>query len=69
MLQGTRVDSDRKINMANLKAGMNLAAAAGVQTAATDAALIALDVTSKRASLTRDYANGTEAFAEVTGIT
>lgn len=64
-----RVDSDRKINMANLKAGMNLAAAAGVQTAATDAALIALDVTSKRASLTRDYANGTEAFAEVTGIT
>lgn len=64
-----RVDSDRKINMANLKAGMNLAAAAGVQTAATDAALIALDVSSKRASLARDYTNGTEAFAEVTGIT
>lgn len=64
-----RVDSDRRINMANLKAGMNLAAAAGVQTAATDAALIALDVSSKRASLARDYTNGTEAFAEVTGIT
>ena len=64
-----RVDSDRKINMANLKAGMNLAAAAGVQTVATDASLIALDVSSKRASLTRDYTNRTEAFAEVTGIT
>lgn len=64
-----RVDSSRKINMANLKAGMNLAAAAGVQTAATDVSLMGLDISSKRASLTRDYVNGTEAFAEITGIT
>ena len=63
-----RLDSGSYRGEANLKAGMNLAAAAGVQTAAIQGAELGIDAVSRRASLTRDYADGVTGYAEVSGV-
>lgn len=63
-----RLDPSNYRGEANLKAGMNLAAAAGVQTAAIEGATLAIDAASKRAALTRDFHDGWLGFAEGTGI-
>ena len=63
-----RLDSGNYRGEANLKAGMNLAAAAGVQTAAIQGAELGIDAVSRRASLTRSYADGVTGYAEVSGV-
>lgn len=55
---------------ANLKAGMNLAAAAGVQMAAIQSTMMGIDTATRRASLTETRLasqHGVTGFAEVTG--
>lgn len=52
---------------AQLNAAFDLAAAAGVQTAGIESAMISLDQVSKRASLTNSFNDGWTGFAEVTG--
>lgn len=52
----------------SLRAGMNLAAAAGVQAAAVEGVNQGIDAATRRASLQRIYKDGVEGFAEVTGI-
>lgn len=63
-----RIDSSVYRGEENLRAGMNMAAAAGVQTAAIQGAVLGIDAASRRASLTRDYADGVVGYAEATGI-
>lgn len=52
---------------ANLKGGMNLAAAAGVQAAALQGLGLATDTAQKRASLSQTFVDGVTSFAEVSG--
>ena len=52
---------------AKLKAAFNLGAAAGVQTAGIDSALMGIDEATKRASLTNVFNDGWTGFASVTG--
>lgn len=52
---------------ANLKGGMNLAAAAGVQAAALQGLDLATDTAQKRASLSQTFVDGVTSFAEVSG--
>ena len=52
---------------AKLKSAFNLGAAAGVQTAGIDSALMGIDEATKRASLTNGFNNGWTGFASVTG--
>lgn len=52
---------------ANLKGGMNLAAAAGVQSAALQGLAMATDEAQKRASLSQTFVNGATGFAEISG--
>lgn len=56
--------SDRN---AKLKSAFNLGAAAGVQTAGIDSALMGIDEATKRASLTNVFNDGWTGFASVTG--
>lgn len=50
-----------------LNAAVNLATAAGVQTAAIDSATMGLDAANKRASLIHEFADGGVLFAETSG--
>ena len=50
-----------------LNAAVNLATAAGVQTAAIDSATMGLDAANKRASLIHEFADGGVLFAEASG--
>ena len=52
---------------AKLKSAFNLGAAAGVQTAGIDSALMGIDEATKRASLTNVFNDGWTGFASVTG--
>lgn len=52
---------------ANLKGGMNLAAVAGVQSAALQGLTMATDAAQKRASLAQNFVDGTTGFAEISG--
>jgi hypothetical protein len=51
----------------NLKGGMNLAAAAGVQMAAIQGTMLGTDAAARRASLTQTFADGITGFAEASG--
>lgn len=64
----TLIDSSSYRGEESLRAGMNLAAAAGVQAAAIEGVNQGIDAASRRASLQRTYKDGVEGFAEVTGI-
>lgn len=48
---------------------MNLATAAGVQTAAIDGASMGIEAAAKRASILNDFAKGGRLFAEISGKT
>lgn len=63
-----RLDSGNYRGEESLKAGMNLAAAAGVQAAAIEGMNIGIDTANRRASLTRTYRDGVEGFAELSGV-
>lgn len=52
---------------AQLNAAFNLAAAAGVQTASIESAMLGIDQIAKRASIVNAFADGWTGFAEVTG--
>lgn len=62
-----RIDQDLYRGEANLEAGMNLAAAAGVQAAAMQGVGLAIDAAQKRASLSQTFVDGVTGFAEVSG--
>lgn len=64
----TLIDSSNYSGEESLRAGMNLAAAAGVQAAAVEGVNQGIDAATRRASLQRIYKDGVEGFAEVTGI-
>lgn len=64
----TLIDSSSYRGEESLRAGMNLAAAAGVQAAAIEGVNQGIDAASRRASLQRTYKDGVEGFAEVTSI-
>lgn len=52
---------------AKINAALNVAAAAGVQTAGIEGAMMGIDQVTKRASLTNVFSDGWTGFAEVTG--
>ena len=52
---------------AKINAALNVAAAAGVQTAGIEGAMMGIDQATKRASLTNVFTDGWTGFAEVTG--
>ena len=52
---------------AKINAALNVAAAAGVQTAGIEGAMMGIDQVTKRASLTNVFSEGWTGFAEVTG--
>lgn len=54
---------------AQLNAAVNLATAAGVQTAAIDGASMGIEAAAKRASILNDFAKGGRLFAEISGKT
>ena len=64
----TLISSKNYSGEESLRAGMNLAAAAGVQAAAVEGVNQGIDAATRRASLQRFYKDGVEGFAEVTGI-
>ncbi len=63
----TRVALSGADRNAKLKSAFNLGAAAGVQTAGIDSALMGIDEATKRASLTNVFNDGWTGFASVTG--
>lgn len=62
-----RIKDEFFLGEANLKGGMNLAAAAGVQAAALQGLGLATDTAQKRASLSQTFVDGVTSFAEVSG--
>ena len=62
-----RIKDEFFLGEANLKGGMNLAAAAGVQAAALQGLGLATDTAQKRASLSQTFVDGVTCFAEVSG--
>lgn len=62
-----RIKDEFFLGEANLKGGMNLAAAAGVQAAALQRLGLATDTAQKRASLSQTFVDGVTSFAEVSG--
>lgn len=65
ILQPSGVSGDRR--NAQMNAALNVAAAAGVQTAGIEGVMIGLDQVAKRASLTNRFEDGWTGFAEVSG--
>lgn len=59
--------SDGDHRHAQLNAAFNLAAAAGVQTASIESAMLGIDQIAKRASLANKFADGWTGFAEIAG--